>query len=339
MRTMRFSNQRVERQNQSRRLGFTLIELLVVIAIIAVLAAILIPAVQSARESARRTQCINNMKQIVLATTNYHDTHKVFPSGFISGQVAPTNIQSMPTPVLLILGAPSSNGPAPVVTINDWVYSNDFSWASFILTQMGQGAVNMNFNEAKTSANNQSAVQVEVSSYVCPSAQLPTARPPAAGGQPLGGYAYGTYRANSGTSPRPNATSPATVNGIMFRDSSISYRDIRDGESNTLMYGESLFGYWGDGNSCCTRVADDDNNGAPDWGRDGANPSAAPSTFDSYLNAGNNGHFFGFGAAHPDVAVFGICDGSTRTFAKTLDFKILQALATRDGQERFNMPN
>src|SRR5688500_8950333 len=67
--------------DSKRRFAFTLVELLVVIAIIGVLVALLLPAVQAARESARRTQCSNQLRQIALAWQNHHDVHKFFPSG------------------------------------------------------------------------------------------------------------------------------------------------------------------------------------------------------------------------------------------------------------------
>ncbi len=312
------------------RSGFTLIELLVVIAIIALLAALLLPAVQQAREAARRTECLNNLKQMALACHNYAESFKCFPSGFILSPNPSVFIPFTTTPITIPLGPPIS-GVLQQVTISDWTYSDSWSWQALILSQMGSGVVGVDFNRPKfdpmnpmLTTDNMLACQQVISSYVCPSSSLPPSRPQ--------GYGYSNYRGCMGVSPIPPATS--TTNGMMYQDSSIGFRQIRDGESNTLLIGESLMGFWGDGNSSCARFADDDNNNVHDRGTDGLVPTMRPSSFDTYwLTSGI--HFFGFGSWHTNgTCNFALADGASRSIAKNLDFKILKALATREAQDR-----
>src|SRR5688572_22214943 len=125
------------------RRGFTLIELLVVIAIIAVLIGLLLPAVQAAREAARRAQCVNNLKQLGIATHNYMDVHGIFPS----------QVGGLPT----------------------WHVQSDYrtSWMVQILPMMEQtnlfNAYNFNADRAAYSATNSTVMATPIATFTCPS--------------------------------------------------------------------------------------------------------------------------------------------------------------------------
>jgi len=236
-----------------RRSAFTLIELLVVIAIIAILIALLVPAVQKVREAAARIQCINNLKQIGLATHSYHDANKFLP---------PWGYDFNPAPAGNALGAQTAG------------YSN----LSLILPYLEQGNItnttNMNlssidprnwpgaWNATPGSAASVAAAAV-VPVYLCPSKPggtidyapyfvslgLPNKGVFSLGAtdySPVRGY-HGNFRTNCATaSPAPGGGDEmgifgirAVMSGGSFTTGKITLLGIADGTSNTLMFVES----------------------------------------------------------------------------------------------------
>lgn len=161
--------------------GFTLIELLVVIAIIAVLVSLLLPAVQQAREAARRTQCQNNLKQIGLALHNYLDTHQVFPPAY--------------------LGSPVNAGSAFGVNYPDDNRNgaSGLGWGAMILPFVEQSALFGQFDPTIPlwAPQQVAALKTKVAVFLCPSA---------AGGSD--GFTLRQY--TSGTNEEPGAPQPYT---------------------------------------------------------------------------------------------------------------------------------
>jgi len=200
------------------RKGFTLIELLVVIAIIAILIALLVPAVQKVREAAARTQCVNNLKQIGLALHNYHDTFKRFPAG-----CAPDS-------------PPWGTGGA------DW----GSSWKVFILSGIEQNAIASKWqysgSSGYTNATNMNQLaSFTVPTFRCPSSVLPEYSPYTNGGT-SGSLMFTSYTGIAGSSIDSFAgggnNGISSSGGILFSQSKVKMAAITDGTSNTMMVGE-----------------------------------------------------------------------------------------------------
>jgi prepilin-type N-terminal cleavage/methylation domain-containing protein len=316
-----------------RRRGFTLIELLVVMAIIALLAAMLLPAVQRVRESARRTQCINNLKQIVVAMHNYEGTYKVFPPGLV--------VWPDPIPARVTLQLPEAAqldlANRQVLQLTSWTLTPDWSWHSAIVSYMDQMTINFDYRVAKyfdagttalatPGSINQQYLANKIPSYVCPSASLPTSTPY--------GMGYGTYRGCMGTNVslingQVTPLVPGTFNGMLYPNSAVAMRDVVDGTTSTLLVGDSPYGFWADGYSCCVRVRNDLN----------TQTNVNRELFDDYwLDTDSSGNwtglqFFSYGSTHGDVVGVGFVDGGAKTISKRIDSSVFMALSTRNGRE------
>ena len=301
------------------RRGFTLIELLVVIAIIAILVALLLPAVQQAREAARRSQCKGHLKQIGLALHNYHDSYSVLPFGYMT---------------------------------------HGTGWSAMILPQLDQTPLydTLVFTESglgdwDIAGPNQTACTTVLPVFQCPTNPYlnPHASNPKMPNRVPSAY-VGSVSGTVGLVPwAPSALTPDILfaqvqnDGIFYRNSSTRMRDVTDGTSNTIFAGEAPTNVGLIKNS---QEIDHWYIGA--WQVDGdylPPPSILEETaefvcstgipLNAHLDDTISGHEWeaAFGSYHPGGAHLLLGDGAVKFLNENLDRSVFSALGTRDGEE------
>jgi prepilin-type N-terminal cleavage/methylation domain-containing protein len=315
-----------------KREAFTLVELLVVIAIIGILIALLLPAVQAAREAARRMQCANNLKQLGLALHNYHDVHKQFPLGAVHHQP-------------YAFGTPSNDnhGSLLVALLPFIEQQNLYDNCDFTTDTM--------FNS--TISGGQKVHEVWVTAYLCPSdggqdyiangnplypsttgLKLATSNYAASmGNQWFSPCAFGANMFGTGSAIHGHNEDGSLISGVFSHTAwGASIADIRDGTSNTIALGEirpSCSWHARDGwmhvnslwfaTTCPINYNNCENE--PDY-----DPSCAPA-------GGAWSCDMGFKSRHTGGCQFVLADGSVHFLSENIDYDTYQRLGDRrDGQ-------
>ncbi|MEM7810199.1 MAG: DUF1559 domain-containing protein [Planctomycetota bacterium] len=308
------------------RTAFTLVELLVVIAIVTLVIGLLLPAVQQAREAARRVGCKNNLKQMGLAFHNYHATYGVFPKGGAGGIVNP--VSPPPTAGVLTLG-----------------------WGAAILPGLEETGLSdlIDMDEWYTHPNNAEAAATTVDVYLCPSVPSPALlKPPGDNTAFDVRFARTDYGGNFGERglrclPLTNCqnnyggTGADSYRGMLPLGTapSVGIRHVTDGTSNTVLIGEAPNGL----HSIWIGHKNVFDQSAPINARY-ASPSDTPwiacITFGGTLNpVGRLGCDFGqeFHSYHAGGAQFLLVDGSARFISENIDLGVFSALLSRKGGE------
>lgn len=306
------------------RRGFTLVELLIVFAIVGVLIALLLPAVQGAREAARRTSCQNNVKQLVLAIHDFHDVHHSLPSLYNGEKAGASRIYGLET----------------------------HSWRTQLLPFIEQTALYelLDFSELATHPLNQVARTAVIDSLLCPTTPRSSliARGLWRGRSQFDesleagiadynaseGYIDGGQICLTGgwgeLEPAKTVWDPPTIRKI-------SIANITDGLANTTLVLERAGlpdRYYEGGN----RVEPHDPPRQRTWGNVGLWAISAeerlnhlaPQEVDSIVNGDN---LWGIYSFHPGGAVIGFADGSVRFVSESISVDTMLALVTRDGGE------
>lgn len=314
------------RTAHTHRRGFTLIELLVVISIIAVLIALLLPAVQGAREAARRAQCLNNLKQMGLAAHNYLSSLGALPPAKIrSGSCSTLSPATPSIPEGGVLNHTGFTMLLGYLEQKPLLDAYNFSHASCASAWNGGNTIVVG-----NPAVNTTVVSTLLTFFSCPSDDdSPIENEAGTGAYSRQQARRSNYLLSSGIyteydcNTRPNRI----YQGAFFNDISVNLKEVRDGASNTILCGESLtqktatqYGpYWGSGTHTSThgRAVPTDPNFRPNayW----------PTTKLNYA--------WVFGSRHPGVTNFAMIDGSVRTIKDSIANPIWFALTTIKANE------